>query len=72
MKDGLTLHDLGVGPNGAVQMEISSADPVANPLKSLKPKPSYIMPDVITVKVQRGKWYKKHYLTRLQLLRYFF
>ena len=56
MKDGLTLHDLGVGPNGAVQMEISSADPVANPLKSLKPKPSYIMPDVITVKVQRGKW----------------
>ncbi|XP_071807363.1 IQ motif and ubiquitin-like domain-containing protein [Asterias amurensis] len=53
VKDGLTLHDLGVGPNGAVQMEISSADPVTNPLKSLKPKPSYIMPDVITVKVQR-------------------
>ncbi|XP_022103936.1 IQ and ubiquitin-like domain-containing protein [Acanthaster planci] len=53
VKDELTLHDLGVGPNGAVQMEISSADPENNPLKALKPKPSYIMPDVITVKVQR-------------------
>ncbi|XP_038060891.1 IQ and ubiquitin-like domain-containing protein [Patiria miniata] len=53
VKDDLTLHDLGVGPNGAVQMEISSADPENNPLKALKPKPSYIMPDVITVKVQR-------------------
>ncbi|XP_033102972.1 IQ and ubiquitin-like domain-containing protein isoform X1 [Anneissia japonica] len=51
--NNLTLADLGVGPNGAVQMEISSSDPVNNPLKQLKPKPEYIMPDVITVKVLR-------------------
>ncbi|XP_071961222.1 IQ motif and ubiquitin-like domain-containing protein [Antedon mediterranea] len=51
--NNVTLADLGVGPNGAVQMEISSSDPVNNPLKQLKPKPEYIMPDVITVKVLR-------------------
>ena len=51
----MSLVDLGVGPNGAVQLEISSADPVSAPIKPPKPKPEYVMPDVITVRVERGK-----------------
>ena len=55
IKDDMSLVDLGVGPNGAVQLEISSADPVSAPIKPPKPKPEYVMPDVITVRVERGK-----------------
>ncbi|GFO15604.1 Iq and ubiquitin-like domain-containing protein [Plakobranchus ocellatus] len=51
MSDSTTLADLGVGPNGTVQLELQSADPVNNPLKSYRPRQEYHMPDVITVRV---------------------
>lgn len=51
--DTMSLVDLGVVPNGSVQLEISSSDPVAAPIKPPKPKPEYVMPDVITVRVER-------------------
>ncbi|XP_046580375.1 IQ and ubiquitin-like domain-containing protein [Haliotis rubra] len=47
-----TLADLGVGPNGTVQLEMQSADPVNTPIKSYRPRQEYHMPDVITVRVQ--------------------
>lgn len=50
-----TLADLGVGPNGTVQLEMQSADPVNTPIKSYRPRQEYHMPDVITVRVQGGQ-----------------
>ncbi|KAK7101379.1 IQ motif and ubiquitin-like domain-containing protein [Littorina saxatilis] len=52
MSDATTLADLGVGPNGTVQLEMQSADPVNNPIRSYRPRQEYQMPDVITVRVQ--------------------
>ncbi|XP_071484963.1 IQ motif and ubiquitin-like domain-containing protein [Diadema antillarum] len=48
-----TLAAIGVGPNGAVQLEISSSDPVNVPLRAPKPKPEYNMPDIITTRIER-------------------
>ena len=53
--DNTTLADLGVGPNGTVQLEMQSADPVNTPIKTYRPRQEYHMPDVITVRVQTGK-----------------
>ncbi|XP_002734642.2 IQ motif and ubiquitin-like domain-containing protein [Saccoglossus kowalevskii] len=53
MGNDTTLGELGVGPNATVQLEITSADPLNTPLKPLRPKPEYVMPDVITVRVQK-------------------
>jgi hypothetical protein len=50
--DNLTLADLGVGPNGTVQLELQSTDPVNTPIKTYRPKQEYHMPDVITVRIQ--------------------
>ncbi|XP_059171767.1 IQ and ubiquitin-like domain-containing protein [Physella acuta] len=47
----VTLAELGVGPNGTVQLEIQSADPLNAPLKPYRPHQEYHMPDVITVRV---------------------
>ena len=55
MTDATTLADLGVGPNGTIQLELQSADPVNTPIKSYRPRQEYHMPDVITVRVQAGK-----------------
>ncbi|XP_067684534.1 IQ motif and ubiquitin-like domain-containing protein [Haliotis asinina] len=52
ISDKSTLADLGVGPNGTVQLEMQSADPVNTPIKSYRPRQEYHMPDVITVRVQ--------------------
>ncbi|XP_041350379.1 IQ and ubiquitin-like domain-containing protein isoform X2 [Gigantopelta aegis] len=52
MADDTTLADLGVGPNGTVQLELQSADPVNMPIKAYRPRQEYHMPDVITVRVQ--------------------
>lgn len=52
MSDSTRLADLGVGPNGTVQLELQSADPVNNPIRSFRSRPDYQMPDVITVRVQ--------------------
>ena len=54
MSDSTTLADLGVGPNGTVQLELQSADPINNPLKPYRPRQEYHMPDVITVRVVTG------------------
>ena len=55
MSDSMTLADLGVGPNGTIQLELQSADPVNTPIKAYRPRQEYHMPDVITVRVQAGK-----------------
>ncbi|WAR27195.1 IQUB-like protein [Mya arenaria] len=52
MPDSTTLADLGVGPNGTIQLELQSADPVNTPIKAYRPRQEYHMPDVITVRVQ--------------------
>lgn len=54
MENDKTLSDLGVGPNGTVQLEMQSADPVNTPIKAFKPRQEYVMPDVITVRVETG------------------
>jgi hypothetical protein len=48
------LADLGVGPNGTIQLELTSVDPISSPLKQYRPRQEYHMPDVISVKVQGG------------------
>lgn len=55
IEDTATLADLGVGPNGTVQIEIQSSDPVNNPIRSYRLHQEYQMPDVITVRVQTGE-----------------
>lgn len=55
MPDSTTLADLGVGPNGTVQLEMQSADPTNTPLKPYRPRQEYHMPDVITVRVITGQ-----------------
>ena len=55
MTDTTTLADLGVGPNGTIQLEMQSADPVNTPIKAYRPRQEYHMPDVITVRVQTGQ-----------------
>ncbi|XP_060080948.1 IQ and ubiquitin-like domain-containing protein [Ylistrum balloti] len=52
MEETKTLADLGVGPNGTIQLEMQSSDPVNTPIKSYRPRQEYHMPDVITVRVQ--------------------
>ena len=49
--DSLKLSDLGVEPNGIIQLKIASADPTNHPLKSYEPKEKYNSPDVITVHI---------------------
>ncbi|XP_050413811.2 IQ and ubiquitin-like domain-containing protein [Patella vulgata] len=59
LPDDTILANLGVGPNGTVQLEMQSADPVSTPIKPYRPRQEYHMPDVITVKVESedGKGY---------------
>ena len=56
MENERTLADLGVGPNGTVQLEMQSADPINTPIKAFRPRQEYVMPDVITVRVETGKF----------------
>ena len=55
MDNKLTLMELGVGPNGTIQLEMQSADPVNTPIKAIRPRQEYHMPDVITVRVASGQ-----------------
>ncbi len=50
-EDELVLSDLGVEPNGIIQLKIASIDQNNYPLKSYEPKEKYLSPDVITVNV---------------------
>lgn len=54
VEDSKTLMDLGVRPHGTIQLEMSSTDPQNYPIKPIKPQQEYNMPDVITVRVQKG------------------
>ena len=54
--DHLTLAHLGVGPNATIQLEMKSANPEQVPLLAFKPRQEYHMPDVITVRVDGGKY----------------
>uniref|UniRef100_A0A3B4AFG1 Ubiquitin-like domain-containing protein n=1 Tax=Periophthalmus magnuspinnatus TaxID=409849 RepID=A0A3B4AFG1_9GOBI len=54
VEDQQALMDLGVRPHGSTRMEMSSADPHIYPLRPVRPPEHDNMPDVITVRVQRG------------------
>ncbi|KAG7234550.1 hypothetical protein INR49_004485 [Caranx melampygus] len=49
-----SLMELGVRPHGSTRLEMSSTDPSVHPLCPLPPSEQDVMPDVITVRVQRG------------------
>jgi len=49
-----TLGDLGVVPNGTIQLQLQSTDPVNHPLQLIRPRQEYHMPDVITVRIHIG------------------
>jgi len=53
VNENYSLGDLGVVPNGTIQLQLQSADPVAHPLQLVRPK-EYLMPDVITVRIHIG------------------
>lgn len=52
---GKTLAALGVQPNGMIQFEITSIDPINSPIKPMKQNLALGMPDVITVRVLNGR-----------------
>uniref|UniRef100_H3AU17 IQ motif and ubiquitin domain containing n=1 Tax=Latimeria chalumnae TaxID=7897 RepID=H3AU17_LATCH len=52
LKNSVILMDLGVIPNGTVQIEMSSTDPENYPIRPVNLQQEYNMPDVITVRVQ--------------------
>ena len=54
LADDITLGHLGVVPNGTIQLELHSIDPVNHPLKLVRPTLEYHMPDVITVRINVG------------------
>ncbi|XP_061430055.1 IQ and ubiquitin-like domain-containing protein isoform X1 [Lethenteron reissneri] len=49
-----SLRMLGVKPHGTVQLEMCSTEPDTYPLRPIKLRHEYSMPDVITVRVQTG------------------
>jgi hypothetical protein len=49
--ESVRLSDLGVEPNGIIQLKIASIDQATFPLKTYEPKEKYLSPDVITVHV---------------------
>ncbi|XP_044851475.1 IQ and ubiquitin-like domain-containing protein isoform X1 [Mauremys mutica] len=52
IEDSETLMDIGVRPQGTIQIEMFSLDPEQYPIKAIKLQQDYNMPDVITVRVQ--------------------
>lgn len=54
MNETCSLGDLGVVPNGTIQLQLQSADPVNHPLQLIRPRQEYLMPDVITVRIHIG------------------
>lgn len=55
LEEQLSLVELGVQPQGATQMEVSSVDQAAHPLRPHRPPESCSMPDVLTVRIQTGE-----------------
>jgi len=56
VNDNYSLGDLGVVPNGTIQLQLQSADPVSHPPQLTRPTQEYLMPDVITVRIHIG-WF---------------
>ena len=54
MNENYSLGDLGVVPNGTIQLQLQSADPGTHPLQLIRPRQEYLMPDVITVRIHIG------------------
>lgn len=54
VEDKQTLMELGVQPHGSTRMEMSSIDLHMHPLRPVRPPEHDNMPDVITVRVQKG------------------
>ncbi|XP_075884917.1 IQ motif and ubiquitin-like domain-containing protein isoform X2 [Nelusetta ayraudi] len=54
LEEQLSLLELGVWPQGSTQMEVSSADPAAHPLRPRRPAEGSGAADVLTVRVQTG------------------
>jgi len=54
VNENYTLGDLGVVPNGTIQLQLQSTDPVNHPLQLIRPIQEYHMPDVITVRIHIG------------------
>lgn len=55
LEEQLTLLELGVWPQGSTQMEVSSSDPNAHPLRQRCPAEGSSAADVLTVRVQTGE-----------------
>lgn len=55
LEEQLTLLELGVWPQGSTQMEVSSSNPTAHPLRPRRPAESSSAADVLTVRVQTGE-----------------
>jgi len=53
--DDSTLVDLGVHPNGTIQIQLHSNDPINHPIQAFGPQQEYHMPDVITVRISTGQ-----------------
>jgi len=54
VNENYSLRDLGVVPNGTIQLQLQSNDPVNHPLQLIRPMQEYHMPDVITVRIHIG------------------
>ena len=54
MNEKYTLGDLGVVPNGTIQLQLQSVEPANHPLQLIRPRQEYHMPDVITVRIHIG------------------
>ncbi|PVD24356.1 hypothetical protein C0Q70_14837, partial [Pomacea canaliculata] len=66
IEDTATLADLGVGPNGTVQIEIQSSDPVNNPIRSYRLHQEYQMPDIIILQKNYRRWLATRYVNKLK------
>lgn len=55
LEEQLTLLELGVGPQGSTQMEVTSSDPTDHPLRPRRPAEGSSAADVLTVRVRTGE-----------------
>ena len=75
MDDNTTLSSLNVNPQDFVHIEVQSVDPINLPLKlkdstgvPLKKADPYQMPEVLTVTIQSGNFYKPFKIGSRQFL----
>jgi len=66
VNENYTLGDLGVVPNGTIQLQLQSTDAVNHPLQLIRPRQEYHMPDVITVRIHIGMFLSLSLLCGIQ------